>query len=159
LTKGDDIFDPRLKEDAEFQAAIGNYEGNIEQVLKTIKFKPSTFLSLPPHVQSMEQIKNAYLAARVFTGFAPSYNLLSREFPMLPNDIKNMPEVKEKYIQICANLIRVALPGSPSYLDCKNIDPLVLDDPRISEACAARANKGNKNACSGWYVKQGIFSV
>jgi len=158
LREGDDFVDKRLQEDPEYQNAVGNVDQNLDQVVKAINFKPAVFLTLSPALQEKKEIYEAYLLKRINTNAAVSYSLLSKEFARLPEFLKARPDVREKYINVCIMLLKSALPGSPSYLDCKDIQGFALEDARISELCRKRAEKAEQKIASiGWYMKLGCF--
>ena len=147
LRWGDEEIDPRLLADPDYQKATGQVDDqNINQVLTIMRTRASAFLTLPLETQQNPKIQEAYIAARATTTNDAFKALLVKEFPRLPDFMKEDQRLLNAYILTVINLLIVARPGSKQYLDCKDIDPMAYIEPRIIELCKARGTPIAYNA-------------
>ena len=169
---GKDKVDERLLQDKDYQAAVGNFDQGIEQVLKTMKWRASVYLTLPPQVQENPQVVEAYIQSRVYSTNMNFQNALAKEFTKLPEFLKENPVIQQKYIEVVKRLMRTAMPGDKiNYINCNELDIIATQDPEIVEMCNKRNTPLNfqveenfdnedpgmdfpqKNASKGWYRK------
>jgi hypothetical protein len=138
LDKGVENIDERLLNDPDYMRATQVDDTNIQQALLLMKRKASVFFDLGPEIQQDKRVQEAYIAARGTTTNPSFRGLLVKEFPRLPNDMKHDRRLVNTYISEVINLLRVARPRTPQYLDCKDIDPIAYNEPVIVEMCRAR---------------------
>lgn len=135
---GKENVDEKLINDPAYQAAIQNFDQGIDQVIKTMGWKASIYLTLPPHVQENPQVVEAYIKSRIYSSNMNFQNALAKEYPKLPEFLKENPQVQQKYLEVVKRLMRTAMPGTPQFINCNELDIIASQDEEIVEICNKR---------------------
>lgn len=155
MTYGDDYFDEELLQDPDFRALLAQRDpSDISKIIKRINNLPSAYIELyksDPQTAERADVIDAYVKARVRTKIMNTKRDIMRDFPLLPNVVKSIEEVKKAYQDVVEDKLRTAPVGNPYYVNCDTLDPVAFEDARIANLCQQRASAQTRRANSSWY--------
>lgn len=133
----ENVVDPMLANDPDWQRESKNYKAHLPGIIKKIRITPGFFLKVPPEIQSIPEVYNVYIRARLFDKRVPVRLDIVKEYTKIPQFIKEKSVVKNGYIKAVRYLL-LTMNGAKMTawkLTCNDVDPIAFTDLDIVDYC------------------------